>query len=175
MLKLVKVFSVLILIGWIISLNTQPNQNLESVEAESGGELARVTYVIDGDTIKVELDGEVETVRYIGIDTPEPYREGEPECLSNEATSANAELVQGKIVRLVKDKENRDRYGRLLRYVYVDDVFVNEILVRDGFAEVMNIKPNTAHSVEFKKLENIARVGELGMWSACLKGDNKSL
>ena len=77
-------------------------------------------------------------------------------------------------MRLVKDKEDRDRYGRLLRYVYVDEVFVNEVLVRDGFAEVMNIKPNTAHSAEFKKLENIARAGEIGVWGACSKGDNKN-
>jgi len=129
--------------------------------------LALVTYVVDGDTIKVDIEGKEETVRYIGIDTPEPYSKSEPECFSKEASSANRDLVEGKQVRLVADKEDRDRYGRLLRYIYVDEVFVNAELVRDGFAKVMNIKPNSAHYEEFLKLEKAAQERSLGMWGVC--------
>lgn len=89
-----------------------------------------VERVIDGDTI-VLSDGN--TVRYIGIDTPEIHPKAE--CFGTEAKTHNTELVLGKSVSLTKDVSETDTYNRLLRYVYLEDgTFVNEALVRNGYA-----------------------------------------
>jgi endonuclease YncB( thermonuclease family) len=130
-------------------------------------ELAQVLSVIDGDTIRVRLNGVEETVRYIGIDTPEPYRDGEPACYSGDASRRNAELVADREVRLVTDVENRDRYERLLRYVYVDDIFVNEKLLEQGYAITLTIRPNTQYKSKFAVAEAAARREGVGLWSAC--------
>ncbi len=84
----------------------------------------------------IEVNGERQRVRYIGINTPE---RNEP-CYE-QATQANIDLVLGKTVRLVKDKSDTDRYGRLLRYLFVDDIFVNKVLVEQGHAEAVLYKP----------------------------------
>jgi micrococcal nuclease len=130
-------------------------------------EIAEVVRVIDGDTIVVNIKGQEEMVRYIGIDTPEPYRDGVPGCYSLEATARNSELVGGTLVRLVSDQENRDKYGRLLRYVYVDEMFINRQLVAEGYATILQIKPNTAQSEIFQTAEDEARTRGVGLWSAC--------
>ncbi|GAG19155.1 unnamed protein product, partial [marine sediment metagenome] len=95
---------------------------------ELGGFSVLVTRVIDGDTIEIQGG---ERVRYIGIDTPETVHPLEPvEYFGQEATEKNRELVEGKRVRLEKDVEDRDEYGRLLQYVWLDDIMVNAELVR---------------------------------------------
>jgi len=102
---------------------------------------ATVVKVVDGDTIRVRLpDGREEPVRYIGVDTPE---RGDP-CWG-EATDANARLVEGRRVRLERDVSERDRYNRLLAYVYRagDGLLVNEALVRDGWARAREYPPDT--------------------------------
>ncbi len=130
-------------------------------------ENVEVVRVVDGDTIVVLLDGKEQTVRYIGIDTPEPYLYESPECFSREATLRNKELVQSKLIRLGSDIENVDRYGRLLRYIYVDDIFVNEVLVEEGYATHLKIKPNTVHADAFLQLENTAKKTQRGLWGVC--------
>ena len=120
-------------------------------------ELATLLRVIDGDTIDVELNGERQRVRYIGMNTPE---RGE-HCF-DEATEANIDLVAGKIVKLVKDVSETDRYGRLLRYVYVGDVFVNRALVAEGFAEAVLYRPDDRHYELFSQLEAEAAQSGLG-------------
>ena len=135
---------------------------------ELSGDLYQVVRVIDGDTIVVRLDsGTEKSVRYIGIDTPEPYRDAEPACFSLEASLMNRQLVQGKMVRLEGGVENQDRYDRWLRYVYVDDLFVNEILIKNGYAKSLAIAPNTLYAAEFRVLESIAKESNLGLWGAC--------
>ncbi len=126
-----------------------------------------VVNVIDGDTIDVSINGEVQRVRYIGVDTPEPDREGEPECFGTEASEANKALVANKTVRLVSDVEDKDKYDRLLRYVYVDDIFINAELIKGGYAKALPIKPNTKHAREFKSLQLIAKDLQLGLWGSC--------
>lgn len=126
-----------------------------------------VVRVIDGDTIDVLLDGVERRVRYIGIDTPEPYHEGAPECFSTEASAYNAQLVEGQVVRLEADAENIDRYDRLLRYVYVGDVFVNEKLVQDGYATILPIAPNTKYADRLARSENSAKLDGVGLWGMC--------
>ncbi|MCY4023336.1 MAG: thermonuclease family protein [Anaerolineaceae bacterium] len=121
------------------------------------GEEARVLRVIDGDTIEVSLNRRNRRVRYIGINTPE-----RDEPCSNAATAANRRLVGGRDVTLVRGAEETDRYGRLLRYIYADGVFVNEVLVRDGFAENFVWEPNTRFADRFRALEAEARAAGRG-------------
>jgi len=128
---------------------------------------AEVVEVVDGDTIRVLIDTQVQSIRYIGIDTPEPYRDELPACFSTEASQRNAELVEGRSVELVIDTENTDRYDRLLRYVYVDGVLVNQVLLEEGYAKVLPINPNTKFKERFKKAETQAKEAELGLWKAC--------
>jgi micrococcal nuclease len=131
---------------------------------------AQVLRVVDGDTIRVRIDGRSERVRYIGIDTPESVKPGTPvQCFAKRASAANAALVAGRSVRLVGDVEQRDRYGRLLAYVYrePDGAFVNAQLVRDGFARTLTIAPNVAHARELADLARAARQAHRGLWNAC--------
>src|SRR3954449_4905128 len=134
--------------------------------AQSG----RVVRIVDGDTIHVRLGGVEETLRYIGIDTPEAVKPGTPvQCFAERASAYNERLVGGERVRVVRDAEARDRYGRLLAYVYRarDGLFVNAELVRGGFAQPLTIPPNVAHAAQFRRLAAAARRGGRGLWSAC--------
>lgn len=129
---------------------------------------AEVLRVVDGDTIEVDLDGRVEDVRYIGIDTPETVKPGVPvECFGREASAANARLVEGERVLLEFDRELRDRYGRLLAYVHVAGRHVNAELVRRGYARTLEIEPNTAQAERLARLEAIAGARGRGLWSRC--------
>lgn len=131
---------------------------------------ARVVRVVDGDTIKVAVGGRTDTVRYIGIDTPESVKPGTPvQCFAKAASAANARLVSGRVVRLVPDAESRDRYGRLLAYVYRarDGVFVNARLVQAGYARTLTIRPNTHFASRFSVLQNVAKSERRGLWGRC--------
>ena len=128
---------------------------------------AQVTRVVDGDTIKVIIDGVEYRVRYIGIDTPEtkhPTLGVEP--FGPEASQANSELVEGKTVWLEKDVSETDEYGRLLRYVYVDDLMVNEELLRRGLARVSTFPPDVKYVDRFLDIQRAAQEADLGMWGA---------
>jgi len=121
-----------------------------------------VEEVIDGDTVKLRGG---ERVRYIGIDTPElKGKDGRPEFYAWEAKEANRKLVEGKKVKLEFDVEKRDRYGRLLAYVYVDGLMVNEWLVANGYARAVAFPPNVKYEEHFRKLEIEARELGLGIW-----------
>ena len=129
---------------------------------------ARVERVVDGDTIVVRLDGRSEKVRYIGVDTPESVKPGERvQCFGKAAAAANRRLVLGRAVRLEYDAEARDRYGRLLAYVWRDDLLVNAELIRRGYGKPLEIAPNVAHAAELRRLAVAARRGRLGLWSRC--------
>ncbi len=124
-----------------------------------------VTRVIDGDTIEVDIDGTIYKVRYMGIDTPELDDKRLEFCaLAQEATRCNRQLVEGKTVRLEKDVSETDHYGRLLRYVYVDDIFVNAKLVRQGLAWAKVYEPNTKCQDILEKAEAEARQDKIGIW-----------
>ncbi|MFP3975141.1 MAG: thermonuclease family protein [Dehalococcoidia bacterium] len=130
---------------------------------------ALVTRVIDGDTI--EIDGRRD-VRYIGIDTPETGNShGPDECFATEATAKNRELVKGKNVRLVRGLENKDKYDRLLRYVYVDELMVNAELVRLGYVEAYPFPPNVRYMEMFSELEQEAQENDRGLWGECRMGE----
>jgi len=126
----------------------------------------KVVHVTDGDTIKVlmDQDGKTYTVRYIGVDTPENTTT--LEYFGPESTVKNSELVSGKQVALYKDTSETDRYGRLLRYVFVGDTFVNYELVKQGFASSLRYPPDTACADLFDQAEQTAATAGLGMWAA---------
>ena len=114
-------------------------------------EIAQLKRVIDGDSIEIVMGGEVYQVRYIGINTPEYYSEERAEAI--QATQANQKLVEGQTLYLFKDRSNTDKYDRLLRYVLTDEVFVNRELVREGYAEAREYRPDTACHKVFEAVE----------------------
>ncbi len=125
----------------------------------------RVVSVVDGDTIKVLLDqdGKTYSVRYIGMDTPEMNQGG---LLAAQATLANSDLVYGRKVMLIKDVSETDRYGRLLRYVIADGIFVNLELVARGYATAATYPPDVACQSTYLAAEQQARAASLGLWAA---------
>lgn len=124
-----------------------------------------VTRVVDGDTIEIEGG---QKVRYIGIDTPETV---DPRravgCFGKEASNENKKLVEGQKVRLEKDVSETDRYGRLLRYVYVGNTFVNEFLVKEGFAHASSYPPDIKYQEVFRSAQIEARNNNKGLWASC--------
>lgn len=135
----------------------------------AGGTRAEVRGVTDGDTIDVRVGVAAdETVRLIGINAPETG-----ECFSAEAAAALADLVEGRSVRLVGDESDRDQYGRLLRYVFVGDTFVNEALVRGGFAQAYRYEPDVARADALDAAQAEAEAGGRGLWApdACGRVD----
>ena len=135
---------------------------------------ARVIEVVDGDTLRVQVDGTIETVRMLGIDTPETHHPTKPvECCGAAASARLAELAPaGALVRLERDVEARDHYGRLLAYLYVtgpdgSEILANTSLVADGFAVALAIDPNRAHRGEIAASEQQARASGEGLWGAC--------
>jgi endonuclease YncB( thermonuclease family) len=124
----------------------------------------KVVDVVDGDTIKVLLDadGATYSVRYIGMDTPE--NTGQIEYFGPEATAKNSELVYGKTVTLVKDVSETDQFGRLLRYVIADGLFVNYELVAQGYANTASYPPDIACIPTFQAVEQQASAFKLGLW-----------
>ncbi|MBI4246701.1 MAG: thermonuclease family protein [Candidatus Rokubacteria bacterium] len=127
---------------------------------------ATVVRVVDGDTIQVRIGDRVEKVRYIGVNTPEvhhPTRGKEPG--GSEATEVNRALVQGQRVGLELDVRERDRYGRLLAYVWVGDLMINAELVRRGYAQVMTVPPNVRYQALFVELQREARGAGRGLWA----------
>ena|SRR3989344_5484741 len=138
-----------------------------------------VKRVIDGDTFVLNTD---ERVRYIGINSPEiSDNRDKVQCFAVEAFMANKSLVEGKTVRLEKDVSNVDKYGRLLRYVYVADpsyqvtpgvtptneIFINDYLVKHGFAQVVTYPPDVKNHKLFLASQKEAKAGLLGVWQNC--------
>jgi micrococcal nuclease len=138
------------------------------VGADAGA--GRVVRVVDGDTIKVATAAGTETVRYIGMDTPETVKPGVPvQCFGKRASHENKRLMAGQRVRLVAGADPRDRYGRLLAYVYRkrDGLFVNERLLTGGFARALTIAPNDRYAPRFAVAEARARANRAGLWGTC--------
>lgn len=163
-------FRVLVLLVAVLgtSCTTEP-----AVLTPTSGEQAVVSYVIDGDTVTLDFGSDVgeERARLIGIDTPESVSESVPDqCFGKEASEATRGLLPpGTEVWVLRDEEARDRYGRLLVYLYrvEDDLFVNRWLVENGFADVLIFEPNTTVEREFTALASKARADKTGLWGSC--------
>ncbi len=137
------------------------------IVSQGDSAVVQVVRVIDGDTIQVCcVFGDREKVLYIGINTPETKHPTKGvEHFGKEASEANRKLVDGKTVSLEFDVEQRDRYGRLLAYVFLKDgTFVNAWLVEHGFAQVMTVPPNVKHQELFLRLQREAREEGRGLW-----------
>lgn len=152
------------------SLSSQSLVIQQSILSPTPVEMHRVVRIIDGDTIEIENN---QRIRYIGINSPEMKAKGKPDqCFAQEAKKKNEELVLNKAVRLEKDISNIDTYNRLLRFVYVQqpngkELFVNEYLVQEGFAQLMTIPPDISKADIFKKLQASARDDKKGLWGIC--------
>ncbi len=132
---------------------------------------AKVTRVVDGDTIHVEMGGKDYRLRYIGIDTPETVDPRRPVgCFGREASERNRQLVEGRTVGLEKDVSETDSCGRLLRYVWVDDQMVNGALVEEGYALAATYPPDVRYSGVFASLQAQAREGKRGLWGLACGG-----
>jgi micrococcal nuclease len=127
--------------------------------SQTATDTVRVTEVIDGDTIIIEGGYHI---RYIGIDTPEVRPQ--VEAFGQEAWQANRDLVEGKTIRLERDVSETDKYGRLLRYVWVDGTMVNAELVRQGLAEAKAYPPDTKYQSYLEQVEAEAKLAGRGMW-----------
>lgn len=125
-------------------------------------EMVQVLRVIDGDTIEIEGGRKV---RYIGVDTPElADKRTVVKCFAEKALAKNKELIEGSIVNLVKDISETDRYGRLLRYVYKEDMFINELLVREGYAYAASFPPDIVYQEKLSEAQREAREKKTGLW-----------
>lgn len=131
------------------------------IHSQATGEAVLVTRIIDGDTIELVTG---EKVRYIGIDTPEKNQD---ECFSQEATAKNAELVENKYVILESDIRDKDFYGRLLRYVYVDGMMVNLELVKQGYAIAISYPPDVKYQPQLQAAQKEAQEIWAGLWLTC--------
>ena len=160
---------------WILLVAIAAGYGWQKLDGGSSGpssssSRARVVRVVDGDTILVSVGGRDERVRFIGVDTPETVKPNTPvQCFGKKASAYNHGLLDGRVVRLVTDAEHRDRYGRLLAYVYRadDGLFVNAELVRRGYATTLTIPPNVRYADRFRTLAAAARSAGRGLWSAC--------
>jgi micrococcal nuclease len=132
---------------------------------------ATVVHVVDGDTVIVDFGEVEETIRLIGVNTPETVKPDSPvECYGPEASAHTKELLPpGTPVRVERDVEPRDVYGRLLGYLTrtADGLFVNDDLIRTGHATVLSIEPNTAYHEQFVESATQAEAAGLGLWGAC--------
>lgn len=125
----------------------------------------RVLRVVDGDTIVIDYQGQEEKVRFIGVDTPETkHPEKGVEFYGKEAYAFTRKLLEGEKVSLRFDVQKRDKYGRILAYVYKGDIFVNELLVKEGYARVLTVPPNIKYAEHFLGLERKAREEGRGLW-----------
>ena len=129
-----------------------------------------VSRVIDGDTIELNTG---EKLRYIGIDTPEINFGKDPECFAIQAKEFNKKLVENKVVKVEKDISDKDKYGRLLRYVYFNNestssaIFINEYLVRQGYAIVSTYPPDVKYIEDLLLAQKDARENNRGLWKDC--------
>lgn len=141
----------------------------EKYYSKDGRELFKVVKVIDGDTITIEINGKKETLRLIGIDTPETVHPTKPvECMGAEASNRAKELLTGKMVSVEADSSQgeRDKYNRLLRYVILEDGRnFNRLMIEEGFANEYKYSVPYKYQTEFKEAQNNAKLKKVGLWA----------
>ncbi len=166
--RLPSLASVVVLIVVAVVLLTSGDDDEDGGQQLPATIEAKVTRVVDGDTVEATVDGRTEDVRYIGVDTPESVKPDTPvECYALQASHFNEDLVEGETVRLDFDAERRDVYDRLLAYVHLGDRFVNAELVERGYATTLTIAPNTRYAERFADLEREASSAGRGLWGEC--------
>jgi endonuclease YncB( thermonuclease family) len=157
-----------LIIAVITALVTHPQTAEQLASAQPG--LWHVTHDVDGDTINVQQGSTRETVRFIGVDTPETHDPRKPvQCFGKTAAAHTKAVLEGKDVRLAPDPEDqdRDKYGRLLRYIYLPDgTLVNAELIKDGYGFAYVVFPFEKLD-QFRQLESDARQNNRGLWAGC--------
>lgn len=144
------------------------NQIEEENTIDFSREKVKVIRVIDGDTIEIEGG---KKVRYIGIDTPESTIT--LDCFGQEAAAKNRDLVDGKIIGIEKDVSQTDKYGRILRYIWIDQTLVNDYLVRQGFAYASSYPPDIKYQDQLTEAQKEARENNRGLWESCQAGSSQ--
>lgn len=136
---------------------------------QADNKLYTVTKIVDGDTITISMNGSPETLRLVGIDTPEAVDPRTPvQCFGTEASDKTKELLVGKKVRIEKDASQgeRDKYDRLLAYVYREDgLFINKYLVENGYAHEYTYNKPYRYQADFKTAQNTAKAQGRGLWA----------
>lgn len=157
----------------LININLTPKVN------NSIGTYYEVTKVVDGDTIHVNIEGNNETVRLIGINTPETVDPRRPvQCFGKEASNFMKNIASGKLVKLEYDDSQsiRDTYNRLLAYVYLEDgQMLNRKMIAEGYAYEYTYMTPYKYQKEFRELQNLARTSKRGLWSDDTCGGSKEL
>ncbi|TDF87929.1 thermonuclease [Paenibacillus piri] len=137
----------------------------KSAATAAGRESVKVERVVDGDTLEIKLNGKKEKVRLIGIDTPETKKPNTPVMFyGKEASDYTKKRLENKTVELEWDVERRDKYARLLAYVWIGDELYNRTLVKEGYARIATFPPNVKYVELFKKDQEEARKKEKGLW-----------
>ncbi len=158
--------------GW----NVPGQAQLSKVDEVTAAGTYKVEKFDDGDTIMVTMDGKQETIRFIGVDTPEVKDPRKPvQCFGKAASAFTKQLIGDKPVRLEADPENtnRDRYNRLLRYVYLPDgTLVNAEIIKQGYGFAYVSFPTTKKD-EFKRYQDEARAQNKGLWAGCQPAENE--
>ena len=165
------IFALAVLVVGIYFRGQTPKAVVSGIQTDSStkieyGQLIKPAKVIDGDTI-VLSDGN--SLRYIGIDTPEEFDERKPvQCFAKEAADRNKQLIGDNQIKFYKDISDRDKYGRYLGFVYLaDGTFVNLELVKEGYAFAYPYAPDNSKASEFKAAEDYAKSNKLGLWANC--------
>jgi micrococcal nuclease len=162
---------VVVLGVFLLSCTAPGRPRTVPVPGGGSGLAATVDHVVDGDTVDLRIAGQPERARLLGIDTPETVKPNAPvDCFGPEASArTKALLPAGTTVVVQRDREARDRYGRLLVYLWrrSDRLFVNGSLVSDGFARTLSIAPNTSHQADLAARASAARAAGAGLWATC--------
>jgi micrococcal nuclease len=157
------------LVGGLLFLAHYISLHKPTFETSTPG-LYPVTHFVDGDTIDVDMNGKTETIRFIGVDTPETHKPNTPvQCYGPEAAAYTKQVIGSNKVRLQSDSldTNRDRYGRLLRYVYLpDNTLVEQKIISGGYGFAYTDFP-FEKSEDFKAYQQAAKSEGKGLWSAC--------
>ena len=166
-----KIILGLLIVLLLAGCNTEPAKQAPAPKPQTpqAAEAHRVAKVVDGDTIDVEIDGQVKRVRLIGVNTPETVDPRRPvECFGREASNKAKELLAGKRVRLEVDpsQDERDRYGRLLRYVFLEDGRnFNKLMIEEGYAYEYTYEQPYKYQAEFREAHIEAASNKRGLWS----------
>ena len=166
---IISIVSLIVVFVLQATRHADPSSVLGTVAQNQPG-LYHVTKFVDGDTIDVDMNGKSETIRFIGVDTPETHKPNTPvQCFGEKAAAFTKMLIGTNNVRLESDPQgtNRDRYDRLLRYIYLPDgTLVNAEIVKQGYGFAVVGFPFTKME-EFKTYENQARESNRGLWGGC--------
>lgn len=158
------IISILLFLGY----NFLPANVINTITGtpSSPSNSAYVMHVVDGDTLKIKINGKVERLRMLGIDTPEsvhpdPNKNTEAGKMASNFTKSQ---LEGKNITLEYDVEMHDNYGRILAYVYYNGEMFNETLLREGYAKVLTVSPNRKYEERFRSLETMAKLKKIGIW-----------